>query len=119
MLEGACETLLFTNGTFAVLRLHPLRCWAAISGEQSGIDAVTMEFPAGIIFDALQADIDARLCRDAGKDLDELGNVGDQKVAHIAGLHTTLIQERLKGGPEFAGLDEKPKIGQRRYRNLV
>ena len=107
------------NCAFAVLRLYPFRCWAAIGGEQSGIDAVTMKFPAGIIFDALQADIDVGACRDAGEALDQLGYVGDQKVAHIPGPHATLIQERLKGGTEFAGLDENPKIGQRRHRDLV
>ena len=119
MLQGACETFLFKNGAFAVCRLDPLRCWAAVGGEQSGIDAVAMKFPAGIIVDALQADIDVGACRDSGKDLDQLSDVGDQKVAHIAGRYATLIQEWLKGGPELAEFDEKPKIGQRRYWNLV
>ena len=53
MLQGACEVFLFQNSTFAVLRLDPFCCWAPVGGEQSGIDAVAMKFPAGIIVDAL------------------------------------------------------------------
>ena len=40
-------------------RFYPLRCWPAVGGDQSGVNAVAMKFPAGIIVDALQAEIDA------------------------------------------------------------
>ena len=72
-------------------RFYPLRCWPAVGGDQSGVNAVAMKFPAGIIVDALQAEIDAGASRDAGKDLYQVSEVVDQKVAHIASLHPTLI----------------------------
>ena len=70
--------LLFKNGVFAVPRLDPFRCWAAVGGKQSGVDAVSMKLPASIVVDTLEADINAGACCDNGKDPDQLADVGDE-----------------------------------------
>ena len=52
--------------------------------------------------EALQADIDVGACRDAGEDLDQLGYVGDQKVAPPARERVALLLERCMLLPQLA-----------------
>ena len=62
--------------------------------------------------DAFEPDIDLVAAGNLGEHADQVTDVRDQKVAHVASRQATLVQQRLESRPKVAGLHENADLGK-------
>ena len=110
LLNGPSIGFLLRQSLMVVTWGDPFGAWPAIGGQKARGDVVSMEFPAGVVTDRLQSDVDEIAAHNFHKRGCQRFDVLQKGITHLDRRRARRVENGCERGDEIVFFYEQPGI---------